>query len=205
VAAANQREGREQLRNPLVRVEKAKAADDRVAVELVLVKHELTGGPHGHRDAMDRRSETGCERAVAHVLRVHDQTVLAGELEDLTGEREFLRTRRPERRDAAVDDPEGEQAADDARLAFHRTQVAGDVLAREREARDEVVKNELVQYDEARPAAKRVDDPAVYFGVVSDVVHGEICAARLLPSLGDDDVEALAKRREEQRAVVGDP
>ena len=58
--------------------------------------------------------------------------------------------------------------------ALHRTQVAGDVLARERQARDEMVQHEVVQDDDARTRTQRVDDPAVDLRVVADVVNGDV-------------------------------
>ena len=73
---------------------------------------------------------------------------------------------------------------------------------------DEVVEDEVVQHDEPRRAAQRVDDPAVRVGVVADVVDAEVgrrAAAASLPRLHDDDVAALAQRGQQQRRVVGDP
>src|SRR5215207_443726 len=137
VACAQDRERLEELRDALVRVQEAEAADHRVTV----YRRGLGGRrrPDRHRDRPDRPVEARRTRAPADVLGVDNQAVLACEVEHLACEREVLRSGRPERRDAAVDDAEGEQAAGETGVALHRVQVAGDVHAREREARDEVV------------------------------------------------------------------
>ena len=62
-----------------------------------------------------------------------------------------------------------------------------------------------MQHDDARPLAQRVDDPAVRVRVVADVVERDVGGGRALARLGDDDVDPLAQRRQEQRRVVGDP
>ena len=68
-----------------------------------------------------------------------------------------------------------------------------------------MVEDELVQDDDAGPLPERVDDPAVRFRVVADLIERDVGAGRALPRLGDDDlVDALAERGQEQRRVVGD-
>ena len=92
-------------------------------------------------------------------------------------------------------------------LALHRRQVAGRVAARERQTDDEVVEDELVEDDDPRPPAQRLDDPAVRLGVVADVVEPDV-RLRLAAEpagAGDRDLDALGERRQQQRGVVGDP
>ena len=62
-----------------------------------------------------------------------------------------------------------------------------------------------MQHDDARALAQRIDDPAVRVRVVADVVERDVGGGRPLARLGDDDLDALAQRRQEQRRVVGDP
>ena len=71
---------------------------------------------------------------------------------------------------------------------------------------DEVVEHEVVEDDDSRLAAQRVDDPRVRVRVVPDVVERDVRPARrpLRPAPHDVDVDPLAQRRQEQRAVVGD-
>ena len=52
------------------------------------------------------------------------------------------------------------------------------VAAADRQPRDQVVEDEVVQDDDAWPLAQRIDDPAVRVGVVADVVEGEVAARR---------------------------
>ena len=69
-----------------------------------------------------------------------------------------------------------------------------------------MVQHEVVQDDDPGVAPERVDDPAVRVRVVSDVVEGEIGAARrlLAPAAHDREVDPLPQRRHEEGAVVGD-
>ena len=67
---------------------------------------------------------------------------------------------------------------DDSVLALHRVEVAVAVAAADRHPGDEVVDDEVVQDDDARPPAQRVDDPGVSVGVVADVVERGVGAAR---------------------------
>ena len=66
---------------------------------------------------------------------------------------------------------------------------------------------QLVQDDDAGPRAQRLDDPAVRVRVVAEVVERDVGAARrpLRPRADDLDVDPLAQRGQQQRAVVGDP
>ena len=145
----------------------------------------------------------GGARALADVVRVHDQP--ARLVEHDAGEREALRLRLPEQRQQVVEHAETEQPAGHAELALHRVEVAAAVPAADRDPGDQVVQHVLVQHDDAGPLAQRVDDPAVRVRVVADVVERDVRGGRALARLGDDDLDALAQRRQEQRRVVGDP
>ena len=100
-----------------------------------------------------------------------------------------------------------EQPPDDAVLALHRVQVPVAVPPADRHPGHEVVHHEVVEDDDARPPAEGVDDPGVGVGVVADVVERDVRVARRAGaprSLHDAQVDALAQRGQEQRAVVGD-
>ena len=101
-----------------------------------------------------------------------------GETEHLAGEREVLRPVLPERWDALLDHRVPEQPGDEPAVALEGVQVGIPVAAGERDTRDEVVEDEVVEDDDARRAAQRVDDPAVGLWVVADVVHREVRPAR---------------------------
>ena len=93
-------------------------------------------------------------------------------VEHFADERKVLRARLPQGIDARLDHRVAQQSSDQAGFALHRIEVRGGVAARKRDPGDEVVEDEVVQDDDAGPAAKRVDDPAVRIGVVADVVEG---------------------------------
>ena len=94
----------------------------------------------------------------------------------------------------------------DAEVALHRVEVGAAVAAADRDPGDQVVEHELVQDDDARTVAERIDDPAVRLGVVADVVERDVRVRGPLPGLGDHDLlDSLAERGQEQRRVVGDP
>ncbi len=99
-----------------------------------------------------------------------------------------------------------EQTSDDAVLALHEVEVPVPVATPDGHPRDEVMEDEVVENDDAGRPAQRVDDPRVRVGVVPDVVERDVGAARRLPraAADDRDVESLAQRRQEERAVVGD-
>ena len=162
-------------------------------------------GEGGMRDDADPSGEARRAGAVTDVGRVRDER--GRERQHLAREREVLRTVLPQRRDPLVEDAVREQPAHDAMLPLHRVEVAVAVATADRHPGDEVVEDEVVQDDEARRTSERVDDPPVCVRVVADVVDAEVDAARRppAPSLHDDDVAALAERREQQRRVVGDP
>jgi hypothetical protein len=111
----------------------------------------------------------------------------------------------PEWWDEAVDDAVAEQATHDAGVTVERLEVAKPVADPERGARDQVVQHEVVQDGDALPLLERFQDPAVGLGVVADVVERDVAARPPACRAADDlDLDPLAKRRQEQRAVVGD-
>ena len=128
-------------------------------------------------------------------------------VEHLPGEREVLGTGLPERRQLVVEHRVAEQAADEALLALHRREVAGGVPAGEGHADDQVVQDEVVQDDDSGLPAQRLDDPAVRLGVVADVVETDVRSGVTAEpaGTGDDDVDPLLERRQEQRGIVRDP
>ncbi len=63
------------------------------------------------------------------------------------------------------------------------------VLAADRQAGDEMVEHEVVQHDDARAAAERVDDPAVRVRVVADVVERHVGIRDRPRAAGADDVD----------------
>src|SRR5437764_6329074 len=126
-------------------------------------------------------------------------------LEHLAGEREILGPDLPERRDDAVEDAVREEAAGHAGLPLHGAEVALAVAPPEREARDEVVEDEVVEDDDPRALPQRLDDPAVRVGVVADVVEADVgVPRRRLSTRHDMDVEPLPQRREQELAVLRD-
>ena len=100
----------------------------------------------------------------------------------------------------------GQEAARDAGVVFHRSEIAVTVLPADRQACDEVVKDEVVQDDDAGSTSQCVDDPTVRFWIVADVVernvrgHGPRATA---PHHGK--VDQPLERGEQQRGVIGYP
>ncbi len=124
------------------------------------------------------------------------------------GERKVGRPRLPQRRDPLVDHAVREQSSDDAVLALHEVEVRVPGPADRRVMPDdEVVEHEVVENDDAGLATQRVDDPRVRVRIVPDVVERDVRAAGrpLRPAAHHVDVDPLSQRRQEQRAVVGDP
>ena len=146
----------EELGDPLARVHDSEAADDRPRRHALGL--EVRHRPGGVRDVPDPALVAGRAHEVAHGLRVDDHARRV--LEHEAGEREVLGPRLPERRDPLVEDAVREQAADDTVLELHRVEVAVAVAPADGHPGDEVVDDEVVQDDDARPAAQRVDDPA---------------------------------------------
>src|SRR5437763_740344 len=87
----------------------------------------------------------GGERFLGDVARMDDEPAawLRRMLEHLAGEREVLRAHLPERRDDAVEDAVRKEPSGHAGLALHGAEVALAVASSEREARDEVVEDEI--------------------------------------------------------------
>ena len=86
----------------------------------------------------------------------------------------------------------------DARLALHRREIRVAVLPPDRHARDEMVDHEVVQDDDARPPAQRVDDPRVRVRVVADVVERRRRrppTGRVRPGSHDLDLDEPLERR----------
>ena len=90
--------------------------------------------------------------------------------EDLADERKLVGSRLPDRRNPAVEHAVRDQAAGDAGIALHRSEVTGPVLASDGQAGNEVVQHEVMQDDDSGVAAQGLDDPAVGFRIVADVV-----------------------------------
>ena len=107
--------------------------------------------PGGMRHDVDRAVEAGCPRPIADVARVDDQA--GGVLEDEGRQREVLRSRLPQRRNALVEHAVAEQAPDDAVLALHEVEVRVPVPAPDGHAGNEVVQDEVVEDDDARARA----------------------------------------------------
>src|SRR4029077_14263507 len=101
------------------------------------------------------------------VWGVDDQP--GGVCEHLADERKLGRARLPGRRHASVEDSVREQASGNSRIAFHRREIAMTVLAADREPGDEMMQEEVMQYDDTRPASQRIDVPAVRLRIVADV------------------------------------
>ena len=113
---------------------------------------------------------------------------------------------RVSQQDAIVEHAVGDAVGRPSRALLHRREVARRVATGERDPCDEVMKDELVQDDDAGPAARRTDDPAVRVRVIPYVVEGDVGLRTPTESARarDLDVDPLPQRGEEQRAVVGD-
>ena len=120
-------------------------------------------------------------------------------------EREALRLGLPEERQEVVEHAEAEQPAGDAELALHRVEVPASVAPADRDPRDQMVEDVLVQDDDARALVEGIDDPAVGLRVVAYVVEGDVRRGGLLALLGHHDLDSFTQSRQEQRGVVGDP
>ncbi len=153
----------------------------------------------------DRPAEAGSAGVVADVPGVDDERGRV--LQHEGGKREVRGPRLPQRRDPLVENAVREEPADHAVLTLHDVEVAVPVATPDGHPRDEVVQDEVVENDHTGLLAQRVDDPRVRVGVVPDVVEGDVGSARcsLLPPSHDGHVDSLAQRRQQERAVVGDP
>ena len=99
-----------------------------------------------------------------------------------------------------------QQAARNAGVAFHGSEIAVPVLPADRQSCDEMVEHEVVQDDHSRPASQRVDDPAVRFRIVADVVERDVGGHGPRASAPHNrELNELPERRQQQRGVVGYP
>ena len=161
-------------------------------------------GPGRVFDAPDRTVVAGSKHAFLDVVRVDDQARRVGQ--HLAGERELVRPGLPRRGHTPVEHPVGQQASRNAGVALHRSEVAVAVLPPDRQSRDEMVEDEVVQDDHSRPSSQRIDDPAVRFRIVADVVERDVGGHGARASAPHDhDLHELLERRQQQRGVVGDP
>jgi len=119
-------------------------------------------------------------------------------LENGGGQWEILRPYLPERRHEPVDDGVTEQTADGTCLDLHGKAIGLGIAAADSDARNEVMQDEIVEDDHCRDDAAlpthQLENPSVCFGVVTDVVNGDIDAAWQpagpAPDLGEIDAFA---------------
>ena len=159
--------------------------------------------PRRHRDPPHGAAEAELAHPLLREPRVDDDPGRG--LDDPHRERKVGCSVLPQRLEEAVDDAVCEQPSDHARLELHRVQVAARVAARDGHPCHEVVQDDVVEDDDARPLAERLDDPAVRVRIVADVVERDIEAARGTPMLRNLDLDPLLERGQQVRAVVGDP
>src|SRR5205814_9563618 len=119
----------EYLRDALVDVQVAEAADERIALDAGRFDHRLR--PRRMCHPPDRAGVAGFARAGLDVARVDDQTL--GEVEHHARERKALWLRLPEERQQVVRDAERQQPSGDAEVALHRIEVPARVAAPERD------------------------------------------------------------------------
>ena len=97
-----------------------------------------------------------------------------------------------------------DEAAGDAGISLHRGEIRGPVLVADRQPRDEMVEDELVQHDDAGAPAQSLDDPAVRLGIVADVVQRDVGGHRSRPAAAHDvDLDEARERGQQQRGVIG--
>jgi hypothetical protein len=84
---------------------------------------------------------------------MHDQP--RRQVEHLAREMEVLRPVLPQRRDALVEHGVRQKPADNSALPLHRVEVAVPVTTTDRQPRDEMVQDEVVQHDDSRRAPQR--------------------------------------------------
>src|SRR5439155_18472917 len=95
---ADEREGLDQLRDALARIQMPEAAEERPA--FLRSRLNARRGPRGVLDAPDRSVVSGLDDALLDVARMHDQAGRVGQ--HLAGERELVRARFPRRRYSAI-------------------------------------------------------------------------------------------------------
>src|SRR5438094_3732325 len=199
---SHQAERLDQLRDALARIEMTEAAEERPPLDLR--GENLRRGPGGMLDPPDRTAVAGLERAVLHVVRVNEQTGGVGE--HLAGERELIGARLPRGRHTPVENAVREQTSGNAGVALHGSEIAVAVLPADRQPCDEVVEDEVVEDHHARPSFQSVDDPAVCFRIIADVVERNVGRNGPRASAShEDDLHELAQRGQKQHRVVGYP
>src|SRR5439155_10908569 len=136
-------EGAEELGDALRLVQMAEAAEERAPLDGGRL--DVGCRPRGMGYPPDGAAEAGCAGATLDVARVDDQA--GGEPQDLTGQRELLRPRLPQRGNSVVDHRIAEQPARQPVPALERVEIGTRVAPRERQARDEMVGDEVVEHD----------------------------------------------------------
>ena len=187
----------QQLRHALARVHVAEGAEERLSADVG--RRQIGNRERGVRDDPDRPLVA---RRAGLALDVPGVDNEAGrEIEHLPREVEVLGAVLPQRRDALIEDSVTQQPPDDPALALHCVEVAVPVAAADRETGDEMVEDEVVEDDDARCPAQRLDDPAVSVGIVADVVNTEIGSARRLlrATLDRDDFAPRTEGWEQER------
>jgi hypothetical protein len=91
----------------------------------------------------------------------------------------------------------GEHSPNGTRLSLHRVEIPASIAAAESHAGHQMMEDEIVQNDDAGPAAECLHDPAVRDWVVADVVERHVSspARRARASPDNGDVDPLGQRR----------
>ena len=183
----------EELRDTLAHVHVAEAAEHGLAADCS--GRQVGNGKRWMRDDPDRPEVPGRAGSVVDIPGMDDEA--GGEPEHLPGKMEVLGPVLPERRDALVEDGVAEKPAYDTALSLHRVEVAVPVTATDRQTRDQVMQDEVVEDDDTRSAPERLENPAVSIRIVANMVDREIGSSRRLlrPSFDDGDLDPLAEGR----------
>ncbi len=163
----------EELWDALARVDVPERTDQRRAVEHHGLDRRQRPRRVGHDD--DWAGVPRLTHVLRHMGRVRNHP--AGIPQHLPDERELLGTTLPERGQSLVEHAVRNQPSDDAALPLHSVEISVPVRAADRDPRDQVVEDEVVEHDRAWLSSKGVDDPAVRIRVVADVVERKIGAA----------------------------
>ncbi len=92
-----------------------------------------------------------------------------------------------------------EQPARDAGVSFQRGEIRRTVLAAQRQSRDEVMQDEVVQDDDARTTTQRIHDPAMRLRIVAHVVERDVGCNGTRPAAADDlDVHEPLERGQQK-------
>ncbi|HEU0318661.1 MAG TPA: hypothetical protein VFR49_15095 [Solirubrobacteraceae bacterium] len=91
----------------------------------------------------------------------------------------------------------GEHSPYGARLSLHRVEIPASVAPAQSHAGHQMMEDEIVQNDDAGPAAECLHDPAVRDRVVADVVERYVSSPAMpaSPSPDNGDVDPLGQRR----------